>query len=466
MNDPDDFADDFAPDDLLPARAMRAVASGLVHAFLAGDSDPASLRERGRHALGENPRWLPSLVLHLRQEFGAPFTAHQHDALLEAVLAYRHFRQAFLPWCIRPRIRAHFAFHPPMGEPPAALTGLAVPALATPGELADWLGLLPNELAWFCGNWQVSPSQSKLDHYRYRWLRKTSGGARLIEAPKETLRAIQRRILHGILDKVPVHAAATGCVRGLSVVDNARRHAASPLLLKMDLRDFFASIPAGRVFALFRTLGYPAASAHCLTQLCTHATPMRVLRQLPQDEYASPEARRQAQAWARRFATRHLPQGAPTSPALANLCAYRLDLRLAGLARECHAAYSRYVDDLAFSLPRPDAARARRIQFLVEEIIIQEGFAPNWRKTRRCPASQAQMLTGLLINRHPNLPRAEYDRLKAILTNCRRHGPGGQNRDQHPDFRAYLQGRLAWLRQVNPGKGEKLLALFGQIDWS
>ena len=76
------------------------------------------------------------------------------------------------------------------------------------------------------------------------------------------------------------------------------------------------------------------------------------------------------------------------------------------------------------------------------------------------------MLTGLLINRHPNLPRAEYDRLKAILTNCRRHGPGGQNRDQHPDFRAYLQGRLAWLRQVNPGKGEKLLALFGQIDWS
>ncbi|KAB2912902.1 MAG: RNA-directed DNA polymerase [Dechloromonas sp.] len=465
MNDPDDFDDDFDPDDLLPARAMRSVAIGLVRAFLAGSSDPASLRERGRRALGESPRWLPSLVLHLHLELGSQFTTRQHDALLDAVLAYRQFRNAFLPGSTRPRILCHFTFHPPMDEPPAVLAGVAVPTLPTSGDLADWLGLLPNELAWFCGNWREQPSQPKLGHYRYRWLNKANGGRRLIEAPKETLRSIQRRILHGILDKLPAHTAATGCVRGLSVVDNARRHADSPLLLKMDLRDFFASIPAGRVFALFRTLGYPPASAHCLTQLCTHATPMRVLRELPQDGHGSWEWRRQQQEWARRFNTRHLPQGAPTSPALANLCAYRLDLRLAGLARECRATYSRYVDDLAFSLPRHDSARAHRIQLLAEEIILQEGFAPNRRKTRLCPAGQTQTLTGLVVNRHPNLPRAEYDRLKAILTNCRRHGPTGQNHDQHPDFRAHLQGRLAWLRQVNPPKGEKLLVLFGEIDW-
>jgi hypothetical protein len=352
-----------------------------------------------------------------------------------------------------------------MGEPPAALAGLALPALATPGDLADWLGLLPNELDWFAQSWRLPPDQPKLDHYRYRWLRKASGGARLIEAPKETLRAIQRRILHGILDHVPAHAAATGCVRGGSVIDNARRHAGAPLLLKMDLCDFFVRIPAGRVFALFRTLGYPPETAHYLTRLTTHATPAKVLRQVPQADYPSPEERRYRQDWARTFRERHLPQGAPTSPALANLCAYRLDVRLAAAARECRANYSRYVDDLAFSLPDDDFPHARRIRAMAEEIIIQEGFSPNTRKTRLLPAGRPQKLTGLLVNRHPNLPRAEYDRLKAILTNCRRHGPTSQNRDHHPDFRAHLQGRLAWLRQVNPAKGEKLLALFQQIDW-
>jgi hypothetical protein len=296
-------------------------------------------------------------------------------------------------------------------------------------------------------------------------VRKAHGGARLIEAPKETLRAVQRRILHGILDRVPVHAAATGCVRGRSVLDNARRHAGTRLLLKMDLRDFFISIPAARVHALFRTLGYPLETARYLTRLTTHATPARVLHAVPQEDYPSPEERRRRQDWARRFTQRHLPQGAPTSPALANLCAYRLDVRLAAAAGACRANYSRYVDDLAFSLPGGDSSQARRIRAMAEEIIVQEGFAPNRRKTRLLPASQAQKITGLLVNRHPNPPRVEYERLKAILTNCRRYGPASQNRENRPDFRAHLQGRIAWFRLANPGKGAKLEALFEHIDW-
>lgn len=71
----------------------------------------------------------------------------------------------------------------------------------------------------------------------------------------------------------------------------------------------------------------------------------------------------------------HLPQGAPTSPALANLCAYRLDLRLAGAARECQTDYSRCVDDLVFSCAHGNLVRGRRIVSMVQEIILEEGFS-------------------------------------------------------------------------------------------
>lgn len=450
----------------LPERAMRRVAVALARAFLAGDSSPHGLRERGSIALGHPWPWLVPLSLRLHFDLGPRLQAAQHDAIVTAILEFPLFRTAFAIPGTTPRVRAYFPFHPPMGLPPPPLSGLKLRALATPGELADWLGITPGELDWFSNAWNKPASDARLDHYHYRWIAKRSGGARLIEAPKENLRAIQRRILHGILDRVPVHEAAMGCVKGRTVLDNARLHAGAPLLLKMDLRDFFVSIPAGRIHVLFRSLGYPAATSRCLTGLCTHATPAYQLRQVPQEEYPSPEERRQRQQWARQFMEPHLPQGAPTSPALANLCAYRLDLRLAGVARDCLARYSRYVDDLAFSCTDGDPARGRRLLALIQGIILEEGFNPNWRKTRLASAGVAQRLTGLLVNIHPNLPRREYDTLKAILTNCQRSGPSGQNRDGRPDFRAHLQGRIAWFRQVNPLRGEKLHRLFEQIDWA
>lgn len=461
----DEFSEGPEPPDL-PEKAMRQVAVALARSFLAGERCPAGMRQRGGVALGHAWPWLVQLSLHLHFELGQDLQAHKHDQIVAFILAFPRFRAAFDIPGEHPRVRSYFPFHPVMGTPPPPLAGLALPALATPGELADWLGITPGELDWFANDWNNTAAPEKLKHYRYRWLAKRSGGARLIEAPKENLHAIQRRILRGILDRVPVHEAAHGCVKGRSVLDNARRHAGAPLLLKMDLRDFFVSIPAWRIHALFRSLGYPVATARYLTGLTTHATPAYLLRQVPQAEYPSPEERRQRQGWARQFFERHLPQGAPTSPALANLCAYRLDLRLAGAARECHARYSRYVDDLAFSCVDGDPARGRRILAMLQDIILEEGFTPNWRKTRLASTATAQRLTGLVVNAYPNLPRQEYDTLKAILTNCCRHGTASQNRDGRPDFRSHLQGRIAWFRQVNPARGEKLRGLFKRIDWA
>lgn len=76
-----------------------------------------------------------------------------------------------------------------------------------------------------------------------------------------------------------------------------------------------------------------------------------------------------------------------------------------------------------------------------------------------------QIVTGLLVNRHLSLPREEADRLKAILTSCRRHGPESQNRVGLPTFRQHLDGRVGWVESVHPRLGARLRAFFERIAW-
>ena len=154
----------------------------------------------------------------------------------------------------------------------------------------------------------------------------------------------------------------------------------------------------------------------------------------------------------------------PTSPALANLAAFGLDRRLIGLAASTGLACSRYADDLAFSSAR-SGDEARRLVDLVTEIATEEGFEVNWPKTSIRHADQRQRQAGVVVNEHPNVDRRQYDVLKATLHNAARHGPAGQNRDNHPAFRDHLRGRIAWVNQLNPARGERLLATFSQIDW-
>ncbi len=77
-----------------------------------------------------------------------------------------------------------------------------------------------------------------------------------------------------------------------------------------------------------------------------------------------------------------------------------------------------------------------------------------------------QHLAGLVVNQSLNVARAEFDRLKAILTNCVRLGPASQNREQHPDFRAHLDGRVGYIESINGAKGERLRRIFEQILWN
>jgi hypothetical protein len=299
-----------------------------------------------------------------------------------------------------------------------------------------------------------------LRHYSYRWVTRANGKVRLLEVPRGRLKHLQRRLLHDLLDLIPPHDAAHGYRKGRSIASYVAPHAGRRIILHMDLRDFFPSIHAARVRALFRTAGYPIAVARLLTGLCTSIVPDDVFAGLPQQ---SPGALTPASR--RRFSGAHLPQGAPTSPALANLCGHRLDCRLAGLARAAGACYTRYADDLAFSGDEELERCARRFHVGVCRIALEEGFEVHTRKTRFLRQGLRQRVAGVVLNAHPNVTRSDFDRLKAILANCVRHGPASQNRDHHADFRSHLAGRIAYVGMLNAARGQRLRRLFKQIEW-
>lgn len=243
------------------------------------------------------------------------------------------------------------------------------------------------------------------------------------------------------------------------MVDHARAHVGQAVVLKFDLQDYFASVRAARVHALYATLGYPETVARELTALCTTATPEPVLQRLHEDGGLT---WRQMQ----RLRDPHLPRGAPTSPALANLCSFRLDLRLDGLAYAVGARYTRYADDIVFSGGRHLRDASSRIEAWVGRIALDEGYALNHRKTRCLSTGRRQAICGIVVNARPNLPRREFDRLKAILHRCVVEGPWTQNREGHARWREHLSGRVAWAVQLNPAKAARLQRLFARIDWT
>jgi RNA-directed DNA polymerase len=336
----------------------------------------------------------------------------------------------------------------------ARLKQRGLPIVRTPEELAKWLGISLKNLAWLVHRFSAGrPATVEKAHYHFRWIKKRSGGSRLIESPKKTLKQAQVKILREILDRVPAHAAAHGFVTGRSIVTNAGPHVGQSVLLKFDLTDFYATVGFARVVAIFRTLGYSREAAIWLGLLTTSALPGN----MPFDSVGPYELLP--------YLRRHLPQGAPTSPALANLSAYRLDLRLAGLSKSFGANYTRYADDLAISGPQELAGGLKVLIPLVQQIVRQERFRWNSKKRRVLRAHQRQTVAGVIVNARTNVSRADFDRLKAILTNCVRLGPSTQNRQSVDDFSSHLRGRIAHVLQLNRQRGEKLMALFQRIDW-
>jgi RNA-directed DNA polymerase len=438
----------------------RSLVRALARSFLAGEQTPEQIIERASQTLGQSWRWLRPLAKRYINAFEGKTRPRVREAV-RFLLQDRQFREVW-PQSFHKLEKVRWIAESQPMQPVAAARTWNVPVIETVGHLAEWLGVSASELQWFADlkGLGYKKSSDQLRHYHYRILPKTNGSIRLIEAPKSRLKKLQQQILAQILDKVPAHRATHGFVKGRSIKTFIDPHVGRRVVLRMDLKDYFPSFRAARIQTFFRTLGYPESVADLLGGICTNAAARDVWNECKAQ--MSPADLRETRLM---YARPHLPQGASTSPALANLCTYRVDCRLSGLARAAGAEYTRYADDLAFSGDAEFEKRVERFSIHVAAILMEEGFSVNFRKTRIMRQGVRQHLAGLVANQHMNVVRADFDRLKAILTNCVRHGPQSQNREAHPQFRAHLHGRVGFVEMINPSRGQRLRRIFEQIRW-
>lgn len=233
-------------------------------------------------------------------------------------------------------------------------------------------------------------SKNRKRHYHTVEIPKRRGGVRSLTVPSDTMKWVQRGLLQVLTHLFPRHRCAVGFERGESPLTHARHHVRKRFVYVVDIEDFFPSITWARIYGMMQA--YPF-------ELPPHAA--RVLANLATYDGA-------------------LPQGAPSSPILANLLCRKLDSRLFKWARTNGYQYSRYADDLAFSTNKDEFPVSDRK--FIEQVIQEEGFSINSEKCRLMPYSRRQMVTGLIVNKKPNLPRSYVRGLRALLHNVERHG--------------------------------------------
>ncbi len=355
--------------------------------------------------------------------------------------AFADFLDSVCGWSIRLPTQTHW-----MAMAPGRMlrNRWGVPILHDVGELAAMLGVSVPDLQWFSDRraYQVRETNEKLNHYRYTWVPKGNGKYRLLEEPKPRLKAIQRQLLREIIGFVPTHDSVHGFVVGRSPITAMKPHVERRILLRLDIADFFGSVTVARVYGIFRTCGYPEGVAHTLTGLVTNRLPnhLRTEQIRKTGSTSIPGNVRDP----------HLPQGAPTSPALANLAANGIDRRMVGLAASFDATYTRYADDLLVSGGVELVKGRNRFLELVDDVVRDEGFRLQEAKTAVMTAAGRQRALGLVVNAKANVSRHEYDALRATLHNCARFGPASQTEIPTVNYQAHIRGRIGWVAQANP----------------
>jgi RNA-directed DNA polymerase len=321
-----------------------------------------------------------------------------------------------------------------------------LPVLATPADLAGVLGLSVSRLRWLAFHAEVATRT----HYVHFTVPKKGGGQRTLSAPHRTMAMAQRWIFERIVAKLPAEPAAHGFLPGRSILTNAQPHTGRAVVVNLDLEGFFPSIGFPRVRKVFERVGYSPAVATVLALLCTECPRRTVILEGTTYHVAT--------------GPRGLPQGACTSPGLSNQVARRLDRRLAGLAAKLGLTYTRYADDLTFSGDEELKGRVGYLMARVRHIAGDEGFTVNESKTRVQRRNTAQMVTGLVVNDRPGVRRSEVRRIRAILHRARTEGLESQNRANLPDFRAWLLGKIAFVRMARPELGDALLAELRDLE--
>ncbi|MGF1629774.1 MAG: reverse transcriptase domain-containing protein [Kiloniellaceae bacterium] len=268
---------------------------------------------------------------------------------------------------------------------------LALP-FATLQELADLLNVNRKAIIFY-----AFTKKGQSSGYRKFKLPKRGGGVRLITSPDRGLYIIQRAILDKILtpEMINNRSCVFSYTWGKTAQDMAARHVRREFVVRVDIENFFGRITFPRVLGALKAfpLRVPHNWAVIIAQLCT--------------------------------CDGVLPQGAPTSPAISNLIARRMDGELIRFAREHGFRYSRYSDDLVFS-----GKTRRNLLALVEQdretfsyvaaeplrsIVEANSFRLNNAKTRVAFRQQKQIVVGSIVNKKVNVDRRYVRQIRTLL---------------------------------------------------
>ena len=234
--------------------------------------------------------------------------------------------------------------------------------------------------------------QRQLDPYsEFSRPKREPGKVRTISAPSPVLMDIQRWLLSNIFERIRPHQASFAYQPGRSALQCARRHLGATWVLKFDLHDFFHCINEQDVYRVLRTVGYNNLISFEIARICTR---------LPNGEKRGHTRYRYPAigSYAGR-APGFLPQGAPTSGAIANLAARALDERLWEVANRYDLVYTRYADDMTFSTLRHlDRATLTRCVADVTKAVHQSHFKMHRKKTRIVPPGARKVVLGLLVD--------------------------------------------------------------------
>lgn len=274
----------------------------------------------------------------------------------------------------------------------------------------------------------------KQDFYQEFIVAGKRGKSRMISAPGKSLKIRQRWILDHILYKIPVAECCEGFRKEHSIYTNAKKHIGYQQSLNMDIKDFFPSITKDKVFQVFHEMGYSTDAADYFASICCHEG--------------------------------KLPQGAPTSPYLANIVCRDMDGQLMEFAKKNGIVYTRYADDMSFS----GDCELSELGEGIATIISEHGFVINQEKTRIYKGNKRKLITGIIVKEDGlSVPRNYKRKLRQEIYYCKKFGAArhleNTKAEKMVNFREYLYGKAFYIKMVEPMTGQKFLDELNEIQW-
>lgn len=311
----------------------------------------------------------------------------------------------------------------------------------------------------------------KIDPYRTFPITKRSGGTRYISVPDRRLLTVQRWLSDHVLSTQSPHSASSAYAPGCSPAKCALVHVGCRWLIKVDIQQFFESISEIQAYRVFRSFGYGALIAFELGRLATRVGGSRLRREAPVWTVYNSADRYTIGSY-RSPMLGYLPQGAATSPMLANHAMAGFDDRVASIAEKAGMSYTRYSDDLAFSTTDEDFQREKS-RALIREIYAtmrQFGLRPRTAKTVVAPPGARRIVLGVLVDSsNPRLSHAFRRRLECHIHFIERFGPTAHAKVRGfrtvAALRRHVFGLLAHAESIDPAFAAPLQAVAKRVQW-